>query len=63
MEWAPGGDLYTVIKKDSPRVSRFQQIGEHGLRFVLGCVILGLEYLHNKGVVYWDLKPENILIF
>ena len=63
MELAEGGDLYSVIKKDSYRVNRFLQTGEHGIRFILGCVVLALEHLHKRGIVYWDLKPENILLF
>lgn len=31
-------------------------------QFVLAEILLGLEYLHQQGLVYRDLKPENILI-
>ena len=31
-------------------------------RFYIIQILLGLEYLHNKDVVYRDIKPENILL-
>lgn len=63
MELAEGGDVYNFIKPDSPRTSRFIQVGEPAIRFILACVILGLEEVHKKNFIYNDLKPENLLIF
>jgi len=31
-------------------------------KFYFGEVLLAIEYLHSKGILFWDLKPENILI-
>ena len=63
MEWAEGGDTYTMIRNSSPRVKMFKSLGEEGVRFILACLILGLEYLHSRNIIYRDLKPENLLIF
>lgn len=57
MEFAEGGDCYSLIKEGSKRESLFKKTGESGVRFIMGCVILALEELHDKGVLYGDLKP------
>lgn len=31
-------------------------------RFYLACLILGIEELHSKNIVYRDLKPENAVV-
>jgi serine/threonine protein kinase len=63
MEWASGGDVFSFINKKSRRHMPFLLAGEPAVRFILGCVVLGLECLHNQDIVYGDMKPENLLIF
>lgn len=46
----------------------FDVIREIGLlstsdsQFYIGSMLLALEYLHSKGIIYRDLKPENIMV-
>jgi serine/threonine protein kinase len=35
---------------------------EERTRFYAAQLILALDHLHQKGVIYRDLKPENVLI-
>lgn len=31
-------------------------------RFYVGCVVLGIQHMHSKGIIYRDLKPENVVL-
>ncbi|CAD5125386.1 DgyrCDS13623 [Dimorphilus gyrociliatus] len=50
-----GGDLHYHL-------SQHGVFSEKEVRFYAAEVILGLEHMHNRHVVYRDLKPANILL-
>jgi serine/threonine protein kinase len=37
-------------------------MNEEQTKFIVGCTILSLEYLHYHQIVHRDIKPENILL-
>ena len=32
------------------------------LEFMVACMVVGLEYMHNNGVIHRDIKPENLVM-
>jgi serine/threonine protein kinase len=50
-----GGDLRYHIGKR-------RRFTEPETKFMLCCLILGLEYMHNEGVIHRDIKPENLVM-
>lgn len=54
MEYACGGDLMMHIHSDV--------FSEPRTVFYSGCVVLGLQYLHEHNIVYRDLKLDNLLL-
>jgi serine/threonine protein kinase len=43
-------------------LKRKKRLSEQEAKVYIAEVILALEYLHNKGIIYRDLKPDNIII-
>lgn len=54
MEYAAGGDLMMHIHADV--------FSEPRTVFYAGCVVLGLQFLHEHDIVYRDLKLDNLLL-
>jgi len=54
-EYVKGLELYDVIRI-------INLLNTYESQFYVGSMILAIEYLHNKGIIYRDLKPENIMI-
>jgi len=50
-----GGDLKFHLNKD-------ERFGEERSRFYAAEILLGLEHIHSKKIVYRDMKLENVLL-
>lgn len=55
LEYFNNGDLGEYLNSEC-------KMSESMAKFVICEVILALENLHNKGILYRDLKPENLLL-
>ena len=55
LEMCPGGELFY-------HMSKHHKFSESTSRFYFAEALLGVEYLHQKGVLFRDLKSENILL-
>lgn len=31
------------------------------MKWFVACMVEGLEYVHNKGILHRDIKPENLV--
>lgn len=55
MDLCAGGELFYLLHRKG-------KMKEAAAKFYFAEILLGLEYIHKKGIVYRDLKPENVLI-
>lgn len=60
LELCLGGDLFFQLHKFAAQNKSF--FTEDMARFYLSEVVIAIEYLHHKRVLYRDLKPENIML-
>ncbi|CAD8173016.1 unnamed protein product [Paramecium octaurelia] len=55
VEYLRGMELFDVMRNMGP-------LTKYDTQFYVATMILALEYLHSKSIVYRDLKPENIMV-
>ena len=55
MDHLDGGDLRYHI-------GIRQRFTEAETKFVIQCLVIGLEYMHNNSVIHRDIKPENLVL-
>lgn len=55
LEYIRGMELFDAIRE-------IGLLGTEETMFYIGSVVLGIELLHQKGIIYRDLKPENAMI-
>lgn len=59
MEYLAGGDLFSAIYDgDTPKSS----LTRRDKIFYIQEIILALDHMHSRKVIYGDLKPENIVV-
>ena len=54
-EFVRGMDLFDVLRE-------LNLVSDLDSRFYISCMILILEHLHDRDIIYRDLKPENIMV-
>lgn len=55
LDYCPGGDLGHVL-------SREKKLSEQRAKYYLCEIILALEDLHKRDIIFRDLKPDNVVL-
>jgi serine/threonine protein kinase len=55
LDYCPGGDLGKIIGRE-------RRLTEDRARIYLAEIVLALEDLHNRDIIFRDLKPDNVVI-
>ena len=54
MDLLPGGNLRYHLSIRN----RFK---ENQIKFLIGCIMIGLKYIHEQNILHRDIKPENLV--
>ena len=54
MELLSGGNLRYHL-------SLRKRFNENQIKFIIGCIMIGLKYIHGQNILHRDIKPENLV--
>jgi serine/threonine protein kinase len=54
LDYKSGGDLRYHLDQGAT-------FNEQQTKFLIACILAGLDHIHSKGILHLDLKPENLI--
>lgn len=62
-EYLPGQDLFWVLSNEnSLNLGVKDQSRRHWVLFYTSEILLALEKLHSRHIIYRDMKPDNVML-
>ncbi len=61
-EYNAGGDIYNAMATDDGRIYEHNALTEDSARRIFHQLVLGVQYMHARGIVHRDLSLENAMV-
>lgn len=55
LDYCPGGDLARLLQKE-------RRFSEERARLYAAQILLAIQYLHKRDIIFRDLKPDNVVV-
>jgi serine/threonine protein kinase len=55
LDYCPGGDMARALSKE-------RRFNEERARLYTAEILLAIQYLHKRDIIFRDLKPDNVVI-